>query len=1277
MRWSAERVTAIGFAVALTMLVVVGVVSFRNTVHLRQATAFEQRSRDVLDDLRELSSAMKDIETSGTGYALSGNPRFLQNYRLAVPHVRSILNKLPSELNDQGLELLFTELDPAVQQTLLNTEAVVTARGAGGAKGEELLASLLAGRDIVDKVREIVGRMQAREFEMLQERLVDADSSQRELFFVLQLGSVSGVVFLALAMVVIFIDLRQRKRMEASLREATSLQNAILSGAGSGIIATDAAGIITSFNQAAENLLGYKASELVGRVSPVIFNDAVEISSRAQALSRELGFPVEVGFETLVAKSRFGPADSNEWTYIRRDGTRVPVLVSVSTLRNSAGEITGYLGVASDITEVRAAQEQLRHAEYRFRALIQGSNDVVLMLSPRGEILYVSPAVERTLGYLPEDLVGKEVFQFIHPEDVPPARVSFGRTLSASGIAVPMELRMRSLDGKYHWIESLANNLLHDADLRAIVVNARDVTERRELERRSALQSVVTAVLAESQTLGDASGRLLEVICKQMGYDHGELWRVDPENANLALVEHWHSEKISEIRAREFSVGFHLDYGEGIPGAVWETGEVVLVPDISKALAYRRARRALELGFRCAFAIPIKFDDEVIAIMDFSNREAPLPDERTVDIFRSLGSQIGNFMARKRAEEAADRLRRQTQLILESAGEGIIGIDTRQHVTFVNAAAERMLGYRTGELVGRELMSTIRPAKADGTPIAFEDTPMFAALEQIASRSIADGLFFRKDASSIPVQYTGAPIRTDNGVAGAVITFQDITQRQEIDRMKNEFVSVVSHELRTPLTSIRGALGLLASGKMGGFPDKAQRMLDIAVSNTDRLVRLINDILDIERINSGRIAMQKTELDIADLMTQAVEVMRAMADKAGVILELLPIHCVVEVDADRMIQTFTNLLSNAIKFSPSGSIVTIGGRTDRNTLHLYVKDQGRGIPADKIEAIFERFHQVDASDSREKGGTGLGLAICRTIVQQHGGRIWAESKEGHGSTFYIYLPLVGKGATKTAKRGASILVCDDDPAVLEVVGTMLHARGFHVTTVSSGQDAVRKAQLEFPDVVLLDLVMPDMDGWQVLERLKSSTNTMNLPVIVLSGMNPNEARRPDNARIAGWVTKPLDESELFSTLSKVLRGLSGKPRVLVVEQNPELGRVLRYMLEGDGVLVEVATNADDAMRVIPNFHPELIAHDLTGDEGFRLSQWLRSSKDFHHTSILVYCCDELSQPERDRLTVGFTEFLLKSQVPPDDFEQRILSLVTQMTTEPSDTLAKGKANVRS
>jgi len=783
MKWSAERVIAVGFTVALTMLVVVGVVSFRNTARMKDATVFEQHARDVLDDLRELSSLTKDVENAGRGYALTGDARFLQPYHSARPRIRNILKKLSGELSDPSISNMMSELSPAVEQKLQDTESIIAARDANGPNQAKLLPSLLVGRDIMDKIREVIGRMEMREFEMLQDRVMEAEASQRQASFVLQLGSVSGILFLALAMMVIFNDLRQRKRIEASLLEATSLQNAILNGAGSAIIATDINGIITSFNQAAESMMGYRAAEVVGRVSPIIFSDPMEVSARAQTLGRELGYPVEVGFETFVAKSRLGPADANEWTYIRRDGSRVPVLLSVATLRAPSGEVSGYLAIASDITEVRAAQEQLRHAEHRFRALIQGSNDIVLMLSPAGEMLYISPAVERTLGYPPEEIIGKDLFQFVHPEDVSATRISFGNTLSASGFAVPLQLRMRAVDGWYHWIEVLANNLVHDPDLRAVVLNARDITERRELERRSALQSAVTAVLADAQSLGEASARLLEAIGTQMGYDLGELWRVDPETANLALVEHWHSSLVSNLSAREFSVGYRMEYGEELPGAAWESSDVVIVGDLSRSLDFTRASRSLEIGMRSAFAVPVKFDEEVIAVMDFASREIQIPDEETVQIFRSLGSQIGNFIARKRAEEAADRLRRQTQLILESAGEGIIGIDTRQHVTFVNAAAERMLGYRTGELVGRDVMTMLHPAKADGTPVPIEETPIFSALEKSAARSVADGVFFRKDGTSFPVQYIGAPIRGEAGVVGAVITFQDVTQRREIERL--------------------------------------------------------------------------------------------------------------------------------------------------------------------------------------------------------------------------------------------------------------------------------------------------------------------------------------------------------------------------------------------------------------------------------------------------------------------------------------------------------------
>ena len=245
-------------------------------------------------------------------------------------------------------------------------------------------------------------------------------------------------------------------------------------------------------------------------------------------------------------------------------------------------------------------------------------------------------------------------------------------------------------------------------------------------------------------------------------------------------------------------------------------------------------------------------------------------------------------------------------------------------------------------------------------------------------------------------------------------TREDITER-----MKDEFISVVSHELRTPLTSIHGALNLLSTGLVDAQSQRGQRAIKIAAESAERLVRLVNDILDLESLESGKISLSKQVCNAADLIVKATDIMQVMANRAGITLSISPQTIELDADPDRIIQVLTNLLDNAMKFSPSGSTVWLtvelgtrdweqGGdsiTTRPNSLILFqVRDQGRGIPAKKIESIFERFHQVDTSDSRKKGGTGLGLAICRNIVQQHGGRIWAESTLGEGSSFYFTLP---------------------------------------------------------------------------------------------------------------------------------------------------------------------------------------------------------------------------------------------------------------------------------
>lgn len=264
-----------------------------------------------------------------------------------------------------------------------------------------------------------------------------------------------------------------------------------------------------------------------------------------------------------------------------------------------------------------------------------------------------------------------------------------------------------------------------------------------------------------------------------------------------------------------------------------------------------------------------------------------------------------------------------------------------------------------------------------------------------------DGQKYWEEARIVPV--------TEDEV---LMVVRDMSERHKIDRLKDEFIAMVSHELRTPLTAIRGALGILDSGVLQNRPDKAQHMLNVSLTNTDRLIRMVNDILNLERLASGKVKLVKEDCTVSQLMTQAVDGVEALALASGIHLRFCPITTTLWADPDAIVQTLVNLLSNAIKFSPAGREIWLRAELlSPTTIQFSVADQGRGIPADQCAVIFDRFRQVDASDSRQRGGTGLGLAICKSIVAQHGGEIWVESVFGEGSTFYFTLPTRPHGYT--------------------------------------------------------------------------------------------------------------------------------------------------------------------------------------------------------------------------------------------------------------------------
>ena len=511
--------------------------------------------------------------------------------------------------------------------------------------------------------------------------------------------------------------------------------------------------------------------------------------------------------------------------------------------------------------------------------------------------------------------------------------------------------------------------------------------------------------------------------------------------------------------------------------------------------------------------------------------------ERTSELTRANEELL---IAKNAAEKTAAvnaQLARESALILNSATDGILGIGLDNRPAFANPSAVRMLRMRMEDFDGKTIHEAIHHSRADGTAFPEEDCANTITMRGGAPIGMVDDTFWRGDGTSFPVEYSSTPMLDETGDhIGAVVVFRDVTERRAIETLKSEFVSTVSHELRTPLTSIRGALGLLSSGLLGPVADKGQRMLEIAVANTDRLVRLINDILDIERIESGRVELTRSVVDAQAVVDQAREGLQSMADAEGIRIVAEPFAATLWGDSDRVIQMLTNLIGNAIKFSPANTTVTLSGSAGATEFTFCVADEGRGVPEDKLASIFQRFNQVDTSDSRAKGGSGLGLAICQSIVTAHGGRIWAEKNEPAGTRVQFTIPLARPSAVSVinsvpqdavAERGVpSVLVVEDDIDLARVMTTSLQGLGLRTFHTASGCEALRLCEQQEPNLIVLDLGLPDVDGFAVVKSLRKRPALRHVPLLVYSALDLGSA---DQSRLRLGTTEFLTKSRCSPT----------------------------------------------------------------------------------------------------------------------------------------------------
>jgi PAS domain S-box-containing protein len=1051
--------------------------------------------------------------------------------------------------------------------------------------------------------------------------------------------------------------------------EADDSLRRIFDSAGPMVISIGLDGFITHLNPAAERLLGYHAAELVGQPKTADIlapGEGPRLISELQRISRiepRRDLSPQERLTALMNSVRALPPSqvpSFEAQFRRKDGTILPVTLHISALRNSGGAMEGLVVVALDRSATLRQEQAARESQERYRDLFENSSEMIATLSTGGQFLYANPAWKRVFGFDNSSLLALNSFEELFGPGCRSEVAGLFRRVLDGEMVDRYPLRDHTSDGRVLEFELSLSQRQKAGNPLAVRCLLRDVTQQKRREHRLALQLVVSQIVGENSSSDVAAMRILEALCVSQGWDLALKWEINSEENVLEFSTAWGAPDGSTEAMIQESMGVSLARGVGLPGRVWQEGRPIWITDLVAAPTGPRVASALRHSMVSGWAVPVRVGNKVLAVLEFYCQFLLREDQEAIAAIETVAASLGQMLARSRERGRADELTRQQEILLDSVADGICGVDRHGLVSFANPAAGRLLGAPAASLTGRpvhELLHGSAPAAQKCEP----DCALRRATERHVSAAGEDKIF-RSDGYALPTEYFFTPILDHGRFSGSVLSFRDISQRYALDRLKDEFISTVSHELRTPLTSIRGALGLLSSGILGELNEKASNLLRIATSNSDRLVRLINDILDLERIQSGRAPITFRVVQLSQVVHQAIDGMQPVADAAGVQLLHDTTQAEISGDFDRLLQVMTNLLSNSVKFSPPNSTVSVMMRPGATGVTLSVIDQGRGIPADKLETIFGRFQQVDASDSRQKGGSGLGLAICRTIVQQHSGRVWAERNPVRGSTFRVFLPYqqvpssLSSGSPDPAAQG-TVLLADANGTTRPMVAQQLSRHGYRVVEAESVEETMAAAQ-NGVEAILLDTSLDGMNGWEILPLLRRKDPESHIPIVLLS-VGEEEVGDELPADAQGLVHKPVEEEELLAELARVLCGPGERARILVVEDDIDLAHVIGQIFSRDTIEVHLAHTRQEALDACIDLRPHLMVLDigLPDGDGFNVVDWLRQHEGLSHLPLVVYSGRELGPAERRQLILGPTHFLTKTRVQPQQLEALVLTLL--------------------
>lgn len=848
------------------------------------------------------------------------------------------------------------------------------------------------------------------------------------------------------------------------------------------------------------------------------------------------------------------------------------------------------------------------------RVIAETASDAIITIDANSTILFVNQAAVKIFGYSAEEMLGSKLTMLM-PEYLRHLhRAGLGNYLETGRKHISWEAVDQPglhKNGKEISLELSFGEFVADGE-RFFTGIARDTTKRKRDERRLALQHSLAKILSETETLIAAGPKLLEAICTHLDWQFSALWSVASQSKDLRLVTYWRAP--SADQAAEFELAsLRPDYNPnlGFPGQVMAEKRPLWVSDFASE-SFPRSPVAARGNLHSAFGFPITLGDEVLGVIELFSEELREADPAMLNSLIAIGNQIGQFIERKNSEQelvAALTREHEARLEAEQLTRRLSGLQRISNAALGHLTVDRVIAESLARI--REVIQVDTVAilllEADGNElVAWAAQGLEEEVERGVRIPVGKGFAGRVVAQRKPIiiddiekadvlnpllrqkgikSLLGVPLFLEGRATGVLhvgkmeltnFTAGDVellelaadrialaienarlyqleqnarVEAEAASRAKDEFLTILSHELRTPLTPIIGWIHMMETGILQDA--EFHRVLSIINRNAYSLKRLINDLLDMSAILSGKMRIDDAPVSLGSVLEESVETLRPFATESKIQLHLniaaSPDALMVVGDRSRLHQSFSNIIHNAIKFSPPEGNVSISCETTDTDVVVRIDDEGAGIPTEFLPFVFDRFRQADASRKRSYGGLGLGLSLVKSFIEGHNGTVEATSEgEGKGSSFVIKLPRATKeGADNNQLQDGAdtqgyasptrILIVEDQPDTLEMLTLSLQQRGFEILACDSATRAVEILAQEPVDVMVSDIAMPSMDGLQLIKQVRQIEGHQNLPAIALTGYA--STRDVNSAISAGFdlhLPKPIDPADLVNEIEGLL-----------------------------------------------------------------------------------------------------------------------------------------------